>query len=97
MSQFSENEWDGFYHKIHTWPTLNVVFLNIRIAINFILGFAESIEQNLAAMEMETNSRNIFWWSGATSGGLVVKPGKRYEIEVGTLPGRAFDLKKNHV
>ena len=88
MSQFSENEWDGFYHKIHTWPTLNVVFLNIRIAINFILGFAESIEQNLAAMEMETNSRNIFW-------GLVVKPGKRYEV--GTLPGRAFDLKKNHV
>ena len=39
-------------------------------------------------MEMETNSRNIFW-------GLVVKPGKRYEV--GTLPGRAFDLKKNHV
>ena len=30
-------------------------------------------------MEMEANSRNIFW-------GLVVKPGKRYETEVGILP-----------
>ena len=44
------------------------------------LGIAEasvSIEKNLAAMEMEASSRNIFW-------GLVVKPGKRYETEVCT-------------
>ena len=34
-----------------------------------------SIEKNLAAMEMDASSRNIFW-------GLVVKPGKRYETEV---------------
>ena len=36
-----------------------------------------SIKKNLAAMEMEASSRNIFW-------GLVVKPGKRYETEVCT-------------